>query len=1031
MSTAIRFRFSPLLGIGFAFLCSTPGARAIDPNRTISQYVHERWGAESGFPRGPVYAINQTPDGYLWIGTEKGLIQFDGISFRLLQSGKPELPVVSHVLGLLTDRDGSLWTRLRRPTLLRYRGGVFEDSMTGFGRPRSSVTAIAHGRNGELLLWVLDGEPSAVVLHGGKFETIAAPVGFSRSPVLALTQTSDGDVWVGTRDAGLFRLRGKQTIAITEGLPDPKVNALVVTKNDELWVGTDGGIARWDGAKLTRSGVPHSLDGVEVLAMILDRDGNLWAGTNSRGLMRANAQGVAVHEERASGSTEAVTALFEDREGNVWAGSSNGLERFRDSAFMTYSLAEGLPSDGSNPVFVDAGERVWFPPVDGGLWWFKDAQRGRITKDGLDRDVIYSITGGDGELWVGRQRGGLTRLRAGRGSITAKTYTQADGLAQNSVYSVYRSGDGAIWAGTLSGGVSKFSDGRFTNYTIANGLAANTVASVLESSDGTMWFATPAGLSAFSKGRWRSYSSKDGLPSQDVNCLLEDSTGVLWVGTAAGLAFRGPNHFQEVSGALEPLREQVLGLAEDKFGALWVATASHVLRVNREKLRRGVLGEGDAREFGLADGLRGTEGVKRHRSVVTDPAGRVWFSLNRGISVVDPARLRSSSVPSIVHVQNILVDGSPIGLSGPVRVPGGFQRIAFEFAGLSLSIPDRVRFRYKLDGFDPGWSEPAGTREAVYTNLSPRSYRFRVIASNPDGVWSSQEDSIGFEIDPLFWQTWWFRATVIAMSLVGGLALYRFRLHQVTKRMNLRFEERLAERTRIAQELHDTLLQGFLSVSMQAHIASDLLPEDSAAKPTFTRALQLMGQVIEEGRNTVRGLRSSSNAALDLEDAFAQIQQELTPDVDAGELTEFRIIVDGKRRPLNPLLRDEVYRIGREALINAFRHARAKSIDLELKYSPNDFRVLVRDDGCGIDPQILESEGDRHWGLSRMRERADRIGAHFHVWSSPTAGTEVELLVPGDVAFQDYRIDRLTWMRKYFRRRSRHEKPQVRNGAIK
>jgi ligand-binding sensor domain-containing protein/signal transduction histidine kinase len=968
----------------------------------MSQYVREKWGIERGFPRGPVYSIAQTADGYLWIGTEKGLVRFDGLSFRLIQSTLPGLPLLSHVLGLVTDNDGSLWARLRRPTLVHYHNSVFQDSMEALGNIRFTVAGMTRARDGALLLWVLDEEPRAVALRGGKFEVLASPAGFSRSPVLAIAQTFDGDIWVGTQDAGLFRISGGRVSAITKGLPDLKVNALVPAGNNKLWIGTDSGIVRWDGTKLSNAGVPRSLDGIQVLAMTIDRDSNLWVGTNSRGLLRLNTQGVAFLDEPNQGANDAVTAVFQDREGNLWTGSASGLERLRDSAFVTYSHPEGLPSDGSTPVFVDSDNRSWFAPVNGGLWWMKNGRHGRVTNDGLDRDVVYSITGREGELWVGRQHGGLTRLRYEQGSIRANTYTQPDGLAQDSVYSVYQTRDGTVWAGTLSGGVSKLSGGRFTNITIANGLISNTVNAILESSDRTMWFATPSGLSALSKGRWQTYAAKDGLPSENVNCLFEDSTGVLWIGTAAGLAFRAPGQFQVPGGAPAFLREQILGLAEDRHGSLWVATSNHVLRVNRDRLLRGALVEGDVREYGLADGLRGVEGVKRHRSVVIDPLGRIWFSLNRGISVVDPARLRSNSAPAIVHVQTILADGSPIGLQRSVHIPGGHQRITFDYTGLSLSVPERVRFRYQLDGFDHSWSEPAASREAVYTNLSPGSYRFRVIASNPDGVWSNKEAAIGFEVDPLFWQTWWFRASALLACLIAGLTLYRFRLHQVTRQLNVRFEERLAERTRIAQELHDTLLQGFLSASMQVHVATDRLPDDSQVKPTLTRALQLMGQVIEEGRNTVRGLRSSHSPSFDLEQAFARIQQELVIQEQVG----FRVIVDGEPRPLHPVFRDEVYRIGHEALINAFRHSRAKSIEIEIQYSSSQFGILVRDDGCGIDPQILQSGLPGHWGLVGMRERADRIGAQLHIWSNAT-GTEVELSCPNHIAFQDHFSNRL------------------------
>jgi ligand-binding sensor domain-containing protein/signal transduction histidine kinase len=996
------------------FLASA--AYAIDPNRAMSQYIRKRWGTEQGFPRGPVYAIGQSSDGYLWIGTQAGLVRFDGLNFRLVRD-VPELLPGESVLGLMPDRDGSLWIQLNGAVLLRYRNGAFDRPVSDASL-WSRITAMSQANQGELLISLM--ERGTMIYRQRRFEMIADASSLPRSPVLSVAQTPDGSIWAGTRGAGLFRFRQGQTSAVTDGLPDLKVNCLVSGAAGDLWVGTDGGMVRWNGNHLTAAGM-QSLARIQILAMARDRDGNIWAGTDSRGLLRLNDRGVSPLETGDDRSREAVTAVFEDREGNLWIGSAGQIERLRDSAFVTYSLPEGLPSDGSNPVFVDSESRMWFPPVDGGLWWMKEGQHGHVSNDGLDRDVVYSIAGGKGELWLGRQRGGLTRLRTGQGAFTAETYTKAAGLAQDSVFSVYQARDGSVWAGTLSGGVSKFSGGRFTTYTTASGLLSNTVASILEGADGTMWFATPGGLNALSKGRWQAYTGNDGLPSENVYCLLEDSTGVLWIGTAAGLAFRSPKGIQ-VPGApaglresmlpITMLREPILGIEEDRYGSLWVATSNHVLRVNRERLLRGTLREGDLREFGLADGLRGVEGVRRHRSVISDPSGRIWFSLNHGISVVDPARLTRNAAPTIVHVQTISADGSTVRLQGPVHIRGGRQRITFGYTGLNLSIPERVRFRYWLDGFDSAWSDASATREAVYTNLAPGPYRFRVLANNPDGVWNSNEGAIAFEVDPLLWQTWWFRAGAVLACAGAILAFYRLRMHQLTRRLHLRFEERLTERTHIAQELHDTLLQGFLSASMQVHVAADSLPADSPARPTLTRALQLMRQVIDEGRNAVRGLRSSSSGSLDLELALSRVQQELVAHGMAQEAIGFRIIVDGQQAPLHPLLRDDVYRIGREALINAFRHARAKNIEVELKYSPRQLRILVRDDGCGIDPHILEAGRDGHWGLSGMRERAEQIGARLHVYSGAAVGTEVELSVPGHIAFQGHSRPRLKWFGK-------------------
>jgi signal transduction histidine kinase len=558
--------------------------------------------------------------------------------------------------------------------------------------------------------------------------------------------------------------------------------------------------------------------------------------------------------------------------------------------------------------------------------------------------------------------------------------------------------------------------GRFTNFTIADGLASNTIASILEASDGTMWFATPSGLSSLAGGRWATWRTADGLPSANVNCLLEDATGMIWAGTASGIAFRGPGGFHVPAGEPAVLRAQILGIAEDRYGSLWIATSADVLRVNRDRLRQGRLGDGDLRAYGLADGLRGTEGVKRHKSVVADAAGRIWFSLNRGISVVDPVRLTRNSPPVIVHVQTISADGDPVPVRGAVHIPGGHRRITFGYSGLSLSVPDRVRYRYRLEGFDRAWSEPAATREAVYTNLPPGGYRFQVMATNPDGLWNNNDAAVAFEVDPLFWQAWWFRSVIVLACMAGILALYQIRLRQMTARINLRFQERLAERTRIAQELHDTLLQGFLSASMQVHVAADRLPEDSSARPILTRALELMRQVIEEGRNAVRGLRSSESASLGLEQAFSRIQQELIAGEQAVAEVDFRVVVDGERRPLHPVLRDEVYRIGREALINAFRHAQARKIEMELRYSPRRFSILVRDDGRGIDPDILREGRDGHWGLSGMRERADRIGARLQVMSRASAGTEIELSVPANIAFQSMSARKPRWFSAAARR---------------
>lgn len=1014
---------------------SALSAAAIDPNRMVSQYLHDSWGSDKGLPSSSVSAIAQTTDGYLWLGTDKGLIRFDGLSFRRFEQANPGSFPIGPVRTLLTDDQDNLWVLLENTKLFRYHDGAFELSR---GEAENGVTAIGLRPTGKVVLsslamgvltfngkQFLSGLPAAawadpknaageipdersarlnwstgVVPH-----RVVAPT----SAVISIVSTKDGKVWLGTQDKGLFYLRDERAYTAVKGSTKLKINCFLSLDNSELWVGTNKGVMLWNGTELTRSGIPRALQQIEVLTMIRDRDANFWLGT-SRGLLRVNTNGVS-SVGRSTFADAPVDALFEDREGNIWMGSARGLERLRDSAFVTYSV-RGLKSQSMGPLYVDHDANTWFAPINSGLRWLKGGKGGQVTAAGLNHDTVYSITGSGNDLWVGRQRGGLTQLHYLRGALTAKTYTQVDGLAQNSVYAVYEGHDGTVWSGTLSGGVSELRNGHFTNYTTTDGLAANAISSIAEGADGTMWFGTPKGLSAMSQKGWRTFTGSDGLPSEDVNCLLHDATGVLWIGTAGGLAYLRDGLVHVSRGVPDSLHTPIFGMGEDKNGWLWIATASKVLHVNRNSLISDALGDADVREYGLADGLYGAEGVKRYQSVVEDSQGKVWFSTNRGISVVNPTRGMVNSVPALVHIEGVSVDGTPFEPRGRIQVPAGKQRTTFRYVGLSLGNSERVHYRYMLEGFDHGWSEAVTNREATYGNLGAGSYRFRVMASNSDGQWTGSEAAIGFEVEPRLSQTWWFRLTVVLCAGLAVLGVYLMRIHQLTRMLNARFEERLAERTRIAQDLHDTLLQGVLSASMQLHVVADQLPADSPTLPVMNRVLQLIGQVIDEGRNTLRGLRSSIDAANDLQNSFSRIPQEL-----GKQAVGFRVVVEGEAWPLRSAIRDDIYRIGREALVNAFRHSAATNIDLHLEYAANQLRILVRDDGCGVDPQVLQLGRDGHWGLSGMRERAERIGARLRVWSRAGGGTEVELRVPSHVAFESHPSNSASkWFTRWSRR---------------
>ena len=1004
---------------GFLFVCFVAQMDAIDPHRSISQYLLDTWGSEKGFPGGSVSSIAQTPDGYLWIGTDKGLMRFDGLNFRVVKNASPASFPIGPVQALQTDSQGNLWILLESTNILRYREGRFE---LGRDQAQFGVTAIGARQHGAILFSSL--AFGALTYTGGKFEVFPALPNEAASPgssastgdtlntrlawstsiashrladpdsaVTSIAETTDGKIWLGTPDKGLFYMVDGRVSALPE-MQSRKITCLLPLPDGTLWVGTADGVLEGRGPHFTQA--PSALRHINVAAMLRDRDSNIWLATTA-GLIRVNGNEVS---SAFGKNSEPATALFEDREGNLWVGSLGGIERLRDSAFVTYSLGD-LQTESGGPIYVDAEGRTWFAPYDGGLHWLKDGKSEAVSNDGLNRDVIYSIAGHNEDLWIGRQQGGLTHLRDDNGTISTKTYTQADGLAQNSVYAVHLGRDGSVWAATLSAGVGHYRDGRFTTYTTANGLASDTVTSIAEDADGTMWFATPNGLNSLSKEKWKLLSVHDGMPANDLNCLLADSAGNLWVGTTAGLAFVKSGQVQVPASAPSSLHEPILGLAEDRNGWLWIATSNHVLAAKGDKLLAGDISEDAVREFGLQDGLRGVEGVKRQPSVLADSFGQVWFSMNRGISVVNTTRALANTAPAIVHIDGLSADGNSIDLQQSIRVPPGGHRITFSYTGLSLSVPERVRFRYKLDGFDRSWSDPVSTREAVYTNLGAGSYRFRVSASNSDGLWNSAESTLPFQIRPMFWQTWWFRVSAVLFLIAAVLLFLRLRVLRLTRQMDMRFEERLAERTRIARELHDSLLQGFQGLMFRLQAVRNLLPEHPAeAVEGLDAALDRADQAIAEGRGTVEDLRHSPIVNQDIVEALRALGQELTPAPNSNGTEVFRVFVEGKPRDLDPIRRDDIYRIAREALRNAFRHARAHNIEAEITYGQSQFCLRVRDDGDGIDRKLFR-QGRRpgHWGLPGMRERAEEFGGHLEVWSEFGAGTEVELTVPASVAY--------------------------------
>ena len=962
---------------------------ALDPQRAIGQYIAARWGVRDSFPGGAIHAIAQTPDGCLWIGAENGLVRFDGIGFRLLEhDNTPSLPE-GHVLGLAVDSGGALWVRMENPYLLRYRGGSFEqmypaDSRTRFS-PEQAATAIARGARGDLLI----APPSGPLRYsGGTFAPVVSSGGSGGLP-MSIAETADGAVWVGMRDNGLLAVRAGHGFLVS-GLPDKKVNVLLPGTGPELWIGTDTGLVRWDGGAITHRGVPAALAHSPILALARDRDANLWISTPA-GITRLDSNG-SVIQQTGTSLPAAAHAIFEDREGNLWFGGTEGLMQLRDAPFLSYP---GVAAEGG-PLYADSSARAWIGPSSGGLLWIRGTEVHSIAGLGLDGDVIYSISGGPGELWVARRHGGLTQLSEEDGVLRQRTYTVADGLAPGVVDAVYRTRDGSVWAGTLSGAVSHIDKGRVTTFTKADGLSADAVTTIEETPDGAIWVGTAGGLEALRNGNWRRYGGDEGLPPGRLNSLTLDRAGVLWIGSSSGLFYWAGTRFESAQNTPDSLRGEIYGLAADDVGNLWTATERHVVSLSRASLLGQSRMPAVLREFGMADGLPSTRGIRRDRSVVRDPAGRIWFSLQGGLGVVNPS-LPAALAPALVKVESVAVDGRPLEMGPAARYPSNRQRVVFDFVGVSLAVPGRVRYRYMLDGYDRDWSQPTESREAGYTNLPPARYTFRVMASNSAGLWNGAAASVPFEVDPQLSETWWFRVTGLCAAAAAIFAGFRYRIARAHAAMTQRLEERLGERTRIARELHDTLLQSFQGLMLRLQVVEDLLPPGKA-KEQLEQSLARADQAIAEGRRAVHDLRSSTVAGNDLADALRAAADEFRG--DGG--TAFRLKVEGAERNLHPILRDEVFRIGCEGLRNAFKHARAREVEGEITYGGRLFRLRIRDDGNGIPEEILASGRSGHYGLRGMRERARQSGATLEIWSRSGTGTEIDLRIPASIAYSNF-----------------------------
>jgi len=1006
--------------VAFGTICLLfwcPHIFALDPSVDVSQYAHTTWTYRDGFVQGAVNAITQTPDGYLWLATQSGVVRFDGVrTVPLPLSPGQQLPSTT-IGALLTARDGTLWIGTL-DGLTSWKNGQLTDHPA---LARHTVVALLQDRTGTIWAGGTGGATGIVcAIRDGSTKCYGDDGSFG-TIVASLYEDSDGSLWVGAA-TGLWRWRPG---------PPTRYLATPISRGGKMAQGDHGlgvivalgTVRQIIGRTLTDyplHRVPLPLTAATVLR---DRNGGLWIGTTAHGLVHSYGGKTSIFTHKDGLSSDQVYGVFEGHEGSIWVATSEGLDQFRDLPVTSLSVKQGLSGATANSVLAASDGSIWIGTTDGLYRWrdgrmtiyqkrtnpvlpdddieslFED-ERGRIWVSSFSGLAMFengkftavpSVPAGAKNAITGDNHGGLWLSLFG----TGKNYGLAhlvDGKIIEQVHWRKLGGgpgtglvpdpDGGVWTGLLSGGMAYVRAGQIRNLPLSDDPAGpRRVLDISRARDGSIWAATENGLARIQNGRATTLTTANGLPCKTVHWIIEDDQFSYWLYTQCGLL-------------------RVGGTDMDA----WIADPKRTIHVTT---------------FDADDGVRLVPILKGARPAVTNPAdGKIWFVNGDTVSFFNPSRASLNTLPPPVHIEQMTANGKAYDLTNGLRLPAGVRDVLFDFTALSLMVPGKVRFRVMLEGQDKGWRELVNHRQVHYTNLAPRAYRFRVLACNNSEVWNEQGDELDFSIAPAYYQTNWFRALCAAAFLALLWGAYQLRLRQLQHQFDITLEARVGERTRIARELHDTLLQSFHGLLLRFQTVSHLLPERPIeAKERLDNAIEQAAEAITEGRDAVQGLRASTLQGNDLAQAISTLGEELASD-STNERPSFRVAVEGESRNLHPILRDESYKIAAEALRNAFRHARARQIEVEIRYDSDQFRLRVRDDGKGIDPAILSRQGtEGHYGLPGMRERATIMGAKLTVWSEVDAGTEVELRVPAGVAYAT--AQKGSWLSRTFAGKSK------------
>ncbi len=991
---------------GFILIFWMCQARALTPEQTMTQLAHSSWGPKLGIAS--VSAITQTKDGYLWIGTAEGLFKFDGINFARWQPKPDEKTSGPSINALCAARDGSLW--------IGYNDGVsrlHQSKLASFaaadGLPPGEINSILEDRQGAIWVGTAKGLGKFV---GGRWSNASRDSGLPPGKVHIELEDRTGTLWVAVDDpsvAGgslLGALRRGQTRIelLSEHLGT--VARIREGRDLRIWVVESTGAIRSLSVHEGKAALQSPGLAVEAQDLWVDRDETVWICTVGRGLIRFSDSGAMLSRTNAAShlsdtftekdglTSDFVTCVFEDREGTIWVGSAGGIDRFSANKLASFSIREGLKYDQRLMVTADSGAAVWTGSEQGlqrvngrhvevlGVDWIGP---------GLVSGVYSFHTEAPGSVWIAAQNG-VGLLRNGSHS----SLHLDGGLEMNNVTAMTRDRADGLWLCDQFQGVCRVVNGTPRIFPYSAQLPAAVVNVAMTDEQGRVWLGFQDGsVCVYDNGQFQRFNVL-----QSVMAMLCDTKGQIWAAGLGGLSRFAGDDFQTLTTQNGLPSSQLSAMGEDNNGDFWLAGHGSIIRVSPGELDQAIADTSHIIRAEVYDGTAGLRGFPRQGRpfpVMTKAGdGRLWFATTAGLTVINPDHMPCNTNPPPVHIVQAIVDGKPAPALPGTPFPAGTKDVKIDYTALSFVDADKVRFRYYLEGHDKDWSEAATSREVSYANLSPRSYRFRVTACNNDGVWADAEATWEFEILPAVYQTRWFIALASGCCVLLVWGVYRWQMARVTAmaeaHMNTRLEAQMNERKRIAQELHDTLLQGFTGIRLKLWALSQQLPQSPViAKEQLAKVIQQADQCLAESRSSVWALRSPRlEEAQDLASALAEAAEQLVAD----KKLRLNFEVAGKPRELSGVVEFNLLRIGEEAVTNAVKHAQAHTIDIQLTFEERKVALRIKDDGRGFDPDHVPVAQREHQGLAGIRDRAAILGGTVAIKSQPGEHTEIIVIVP-------------------------------------